>query len=217
MELESRIDRHRLTVFFAGVVVVVLAVAVLVYRDAKRGATELVKPHDEAVDLALVVNQIKGLNRLETAAMRVTHVSTLSQTYTLIPNALAGDELTLYAVGDVIAGVDLAQLQPADVHRDPDNTVTIHLPPAMILLTRLDNRQTHVTSRRTGLFRRADQQLEARARVYAEGSIRGEAVRRGILQDAERNAEDRVASLARALGARRVVFEVSPSSSSPSR
>jgi hypothetical protein len=77
----------------------------------------------------------------------------------------------------------------------------------MVLLTRLDNRQTHVVNRRTGVFRRADQQLEARARQYAEQSIRSESVRRGILQTAEVNAQARVAELARALGARRVVFE----------
>ncbi len=77
----------------------------------------------------------------------------------------------------------------------------------MVLVTRLDNRQTHVVNRRTGVFRRADQQLEARARQYAEQSIRSESVRRGILQTAELNAQARVAELARALGARKVVFE----------
>lgn len=207
MNLESRFNSSRVTVFLAGVVVVVLAVAVLVVRDAERAAANLAKPHDEIVDLSLVVNQIRGLNRLETAAMRVTHVATISQTYTLIPDALAGDEVTLYAVGDVIAGVDLSQLQPGDIQRDANGTVIIHLPPSMVLLTRLDNRQTHVVNRRTGVFRRADQQLEARARQYAEQSIRSESVRRGILQTAELNAQARVAELARALGARKVVFE----------
>jgi hypothetical protein len=207
MKLESRFNSSRVTVFLAGVVVVVLAVAILVVRDAERAAANLAKPHDAIVDLALVVNQIRGLNRLETAAMRVTHVATISQTYTLIPDALAGDEVTLYAVGDVIAGVDLSQLQPGDIQRDANGTVIIHLPPSMVLLTRLDNRQTHVVNRRTGVFRRADQQLEARARQYAEQSIRSESVRRGILQTAELNAQARVAELARALGARKVVFE----------
>lgn len=206
MKLEGQFNSRRVALFCFGLAVVVLAVAVLIHRDAERAATALTKPHDEMLDLSLVVNQIRGLNRLETAGMRVTHVGTISQTYALVPNALAGDELTLYSVGDVIAGVDLAQLQAGDVHRDPDGTVVIRLPPPMILFTRLDNRQTHVVSRKTGFFRRADQHLEARGRQYAEQSIRGEAVRQGILSTAEVNAQQRIAELARALGARRVVF-----------
>ncbi len=207
MKVEGRFNSSRVAVVLAGAAVVVLAVAVLVIRDTARTATGLTKPREEMVDLALVVNQIRGLNRLETAAMRVTHVGTISQTYALIPDVLAGDEVTLYAVGDVIAGVDLSQLQPGDIRRDTSGTVLIRLPPSMILVTRLDNRQTHVVNRRTGVFRRADQQLEARARQYAEQSIRNEAVRRGILQTAELDAQARIAELAKALGARKVVFD----------
>ncbi len=90
MKVESRFNTSRVTVFLAGMAVVVLAIAVLVIRDAERTATTLARPHEEMLDLALVVNQIRGLNRLETAAMRVTHVATISQTYALIPDALAG-------------------------------------------------------------------------------------------------------------------------------
>src|SRR5258708_5016772 len=187
MKVESRFNNSRAGIFLLGTTIVVLLVAVLVYRDAARTAVALTKPSEETLDLSLVINQIRGLNRLETAAMRVTHVSTISQTYSLIPNALAGDELTLYSVGEVIAGVDLAQLQSDDVRREPNGTIVIHLPAASILVSRLDNRQTHIVSRRTGIFRRADQQLEARSRQYAAISIRTEALHRRILTIAHPN------------------------------
>src|SRR5258708_11451325 len=207
MKVESRFNNSRAGIFLLATTIVVLLVAVLVYRDAGRPAVALTKPSEETHDLSLVINQIRGLNRLETAAMRVTHVSTISQTYSLIPTARAGDELTLYSVGDVIAGVDLAQLQSDDVRREPNGTIVIHLPAASILVSRLDNRQTHIVSRRTGIFRRADQQLEARSRQYAEISIRNEAVHRGILTIAQQNAQQRIAGLARSMGARAVAFE----------
>ena len=207
MKVENRFNNRRVAVFLLGTAIVVLLVAVLIHRDAERAAAALTKPHEEILDLSIVINQIRGLNRLETAAMRVTHVGTISQTYTLIPNLLAGDELTLYSVGDVIAGVDLAQLQPDDVRREPNGTIVIHLPAASILVSRLDNRQTHIVSRRTGIFRSADQQLEARGRQSAEISIRNEAVQRGILTLAQQNAQERIASLAHSLGARAVRFE----------
>jgi hypothetical protein len=208
MELENRFRRHtQLVAVLAGAAIVIAALGLLIHRDAERATTALTKPREETVDLSVVVNRIRDLNRLETASMRITHVGTISQSYALVPNALAGDELTLHAVGDVVAGVDLAQLQQGDVFREPNGTVVIRLPSPMILITRIDNRQTHVITRRTGIFRRADQQLEGRARQFAEQSVRNEAVRQGILLLAERNAEERIGALAHAMGARMVRFE----------
>jgi len=207
MKMKSPFHTARLTVFLLGAAVVVLALLVLIHRDMERTVAALTKPTEETLDLSLVVNRIRALDRLETATMRVTSVSTISQSYTMIPNLLAGDELTLYAVGDVIAGVDLSQLQPGAIERQPRDVVVVRLPPAEILTSRLDNRLTHVVSRRTGIFRSPDLQLEGRGRLYAEISIRNEALRHGILKLAQQNAQERVAALARSLGARAVIFE----------
>jgi hypothetical protein len=215
--MERRQFKSHLVAALAGAAIVALAVGVLVFRDSVRSAATLTKPHEEMLDLSLVINRVRGLNRLETAVMRVTHVGTISQTYTLVPNALAGDEVTLYSVGDVIAGVDLSQLGPGDVHRDPDGTVVIRLPPPQVLVSRIDNRQTHVVSRRTGVFRRADAQLEAHARQYAEQSIRNEAIHRNILGMARTNAELRIAELAHEMGAESVRFSQATSGGSEQR
>jgi hypothetical protein len=48
--------------------------------------------------------------------------------------------------------------------------------------------------------------MESRARQYAEQNIRTEAVRRGILQLAQQNAERRIADLLHTLGAKKVRF-----------
>lgn len=204
MESNSR----KYVAFVAGATVVALALVYLIVRDLHRAVVVAGTPREEIVDLGAIVTRVRGLNRLETAAMRVSHTGSVTQSYRMVPNALGGDEVTLSSVGDVIAGVDLSLLQPGDVRRDPDNVVVIRLPPPMILLTRLDNRQTHVVNRKTGFFRRADTQLESHARQYAEQSIRNVAVRQGILQLAEQNAQARIAELANAMGARRVRFEV---------
>jgi hypothetical protein len=158
-------------------------------------------------DIGTMVTRVRDLNRLETATMRVASVSTIKQTYDLIPNALAGDELTLYSAGDVIAGVDLSLLKPDDLHREPDGTIVVRLPPPQLLVSRLDNRASHVIQRRTGVFRRADIGLEGRARQFAEQNIRNEAMHRGILPLAQQNAEARVAELLHTLGAAKVRFE----------
>jgi hypothetical protein len=186
----------------------VIAAAWMVARRVEQMAVRAVTQKEETLDLGTLVTRVRDLNRLETANMRVVSVSTIRQSYDLLPNVLAGDELTLYAAGDVIAGVDLSLLKTEDVHREPDGTVVVRLPPPQLLVSRLDNRASHVIGRRTGVFRRADVGMEGRARQYAEQNIRNEAVHRGILPLAQQNTEARVAALLHTLGASKVRFDV---------
>ena len=188
---------------------VLAAVAWLIWRDAHRRIAAITTPTEETVPLGVVVTRVRDMSRLETAAMHVVHVSTISQTYKLVPDAIAGDELTFFAAGDVIAGVDLSQLRDSDVRREADGTIVLRLPPPQVLVTRLDNGESRVISRKTGLLRRADINLESRARLYAEGGIRSEAVRRGILPMAAQNAETKLAAFLHTLGFARVRFDTS--------
>src|SRR3954451_4347371 len=103
---------------------------------------------EEQIDLGSVVTRVRSLARLETAAMHVANVSTLKQGYNLLPDKLAGDTITLYAAGDVIAGIDLSTIQQRDVRREPDGTLVMRLPPSQLLVSRLDNRETRVLDRR---------------------------------------------------------------------
>lgn len=200
--------RQILILLGATAFIVAIAAATVWYlvRRIDRAVVSAVTSKEETVDLETLVTRVRDLNRLETATMRVTNISTIKQTYDLIPNALAGDELTLYATGDVIAGVDLSLLKQEDIRREPDGTIVVRLPEAQILVSRIDNRTTRVTGRRTGVFRRADVGMEGRARQYAEQNIRNEAVHRGILPLAQQNAEARIAGLLHTLGATKVRF-----------
>ena len=200
---------RRRTVTILGLLLgaVILMFVWLIMRETREVFTALKSPQEKQIDLGMVVTRVRALNRLETATMRVVHVGTVTQSYELVPNALAGDELTLYSAGDVIAGVDLSLLQPTDIRREPNGTVVMKLPPPMVLVSRVDNRETHVISRKTGFFRRADPQMEGRARQFAEQSIRNEAVRKGILDLAQHNGEARLAELLHTLGFQKVRFE----------
>ena len=117
----------------------------------------------------------------------------------ILPNFLAGDRLLLVAHGEVIAGMDLAKLQQADVEVR-GNSVSVHLPPAEILTTRLDNDRTRVYSRDTGLFSSPDPSLEGEVRAEAERQLRAAALQEGILKTADTNARQTVHSLLLGLG-----------------
>ena len=172
-------------------------------------AATLTKQEEEA-DLGSVVTRVRSLARLETASMHVANVSTLKQGYNLLPDKFAGDEITFFAAGDVIAGIDLSTIQQRDVRREPDGTLVMRLPPSQLLVSRIDNRETRVIDRRTGFFRGADQGLEGRARQYAEQQIRNEAVRKNILGIAQEGAEAKLAPLLHTLGFTKVRFERAP-------
>lgn len=209
---------QRRTVFFiiggfAIAVLVIVSTSVLVWRMAKRSITtqvsEALTPQEKVIDVAALVTQVKELNRLETAAMHVVHVGTVTQSYKLVPNALAGDEITFLAAGDVIAGIDLARLTPQDVWRSPDGTVNMRLPPAEVLITRVDNEKSRVLNRDTGVLRRRDVDLETRARQHAEENIRAEAVKKGILTIANESGEKKLAGFLNTLGFEKVRFVAS--------
>lgn len=203
-------QRKTLLVFLGGFAIL-LAVAgtsaYVIWRMAKRTVVETVfQPQEKVVDIATLVTQVRELNRLETASMRVMHVGTITQSYKMVPNSLAADELTFLATGDVIAGIDLSQLRQEDVWRSPDGTINLRLPPAQVLVTRVDNQQSRVLTRKTGMLRRADVDLETRARQRAEENIRAEALKRGVLKIAGESAEKKMAELLHTFGAEKVRF-----------
>jgi len=221
MEREVR-PRKRWIVL--GIVVVLVVLTPLRMRialpprevaDAILDAT--VGKKEAPLDLSAIVTKVSELNRLETAQMRVMHVSQIHQSYGIIPDMLAGDSLTLMAVGEVYAGVDLSRLSADDVREEGEGSVVIRLPRAEVLVTRVDNDETKVIDRKTGAFRKADAGLEGRARAYAENGIREEALQKGILALASANAEKHIAALARQMGAKRVTFERSSAAPAPPR
>jgi len=208
---------QRRTVFFAlGALLIAAAIAVtsgyIVWRMARRAVVEEVfTPKEKTIDLSTLVTQVRELNRLETAAMHVLHIGRITQSYSIVPNAIAGDEITFLAEGDVIAGIDLERLQPSDVWRSPDGTINLRLPPAQILMTRVDNEKSRVLNRKTGALRRADVDLETRARQNAEINIRTKALREGVLVTATASGEKKMAEFLHTVGFEKVRIVRTPS------
>jgi hypothetical protein len=71
----------------------------------------------------------------------------------------------------------------------PDNsTLTVNLPPVEIFSVTLDNEQTRVYDRDTGLFAPQDQNLETQARQEAVDRILATACEDGVLQRANEDS-----------------------------
>jgi hypothetical protein len=62
-----------------------------------------------------VVEEVRRLSRLETVVYSIDKVVEGQRENVLLPSFLAGDKLLLIAHGEVIAGIDMAQLKSGDV------------------------------------------------------------------------------------------------------
>ncbi|MSU57986.1 MAG: DUF4230 domain-containing protein [Pedosphaera sp.] len=111
----------------------------------------------------------------------------------------------LVAHGVVKAGMDLKQMKSEDV-RISGKKISIRLPPAQITDAFLDEKQTRVIERTTGVLRLFDKDFEQTARQTAVDDIRRAARTTGILKDAEDRARGQVKILFLQMGFEQVEF-----------
>lgn len=175
-----------------------------------------------SVDRPAVIRQIRALNRLETTTASIEKVITAEQGGNAFYNFFSGDKLLLVAHGDVIAGFDLAKLRQEDVVSSGDGvTVTVTLPPAEILVSRLDNEKTYVYDRDTGIFTSGNPGLESEARRVAEQQILQAACDDGIMKRAAEEGKRSIEGLVKSVGVQNVVVNayegpcVMPGSTAP--
>jgi hypothetical protein len=119
---------------------------------------------------------------------------------------LVGDRLIFVAHGEVIAGIDLNKLDPEDL-AVRNGVLYVDLPDPEIFVVALDNEQSYVYDRETGIFTHGEVNLESEARLAAEVEIRESALEDGILELAAQNAESFLDRLFRDLGYPAVIFE----------
>jgi hypothetical protein len=189
---------------FLGAVLAVVLVGALVWLSTGlgllhlmgilRGGRTLIN-----VDQPTVVRQIQQLQRLETVSYTMDKIISGEHANAYLPKFLAGDRLLLVVHGEVVAGINLAGLQPGDVLIQGQK-VTIHLPVAEVFSTRIDNSKTRVYSRDTGLFSSPDPNLESEVREEAERQLRLAALQDGILKTAADNARSTITGMLKGFG-----------------
>jgi hypothetical protein len=193
----------------AGVLFALLAVGLLVWLTTGTGLLHLLRSYAGGslirIDQPTVVRQIQQLQRLETVSFSMDKIISGEHDNPYLPKFLVSDRLLLVVHGDVIAGVDLSQLQPQDV-AIRGQAISLRIPNSQILVTRLDNSQTRVYSRDTGLFSSPDPNLESEVRQEAERQLQEAALQGNILKTADDNARATLSALLRSLGFTSVEF-----------
>lgn len=168
--------------------------------------TQLLNPTPTVIpDPVTIIREVQSLARLETIQYTVEKVITAEVNQGVF-GPLFGDRLLFVAHGYVIAGLDLSQISKEDLRLE-GGVLYVNLPEAEVFVATLDNENSYVYDRETGLLRKSDRDLETAARQVAEQEILNAAVTDGILDQAQQNGEVYLERLFNALGYMQVVFE----------
>jgi hypothetical protein len=170
------------------------------FRDLVVEATPVILPNP-----VVVVREINTLARLETTSYSFQDVLQIERNQDLLFGAF-GETLLFVAYGDVIAGVDLSQMQPEDLQVVGPTSVIVHLPDSEIFVTDLDNERSYVANRDVGIFTNADPQLETLIRQEADIRMLEAAMENGILEKADEEAEAFMRSFLEGLGFEEITF-----------
>lgn len=175
--------------------VVVIVIAILVLLALILNNNPFAEPRIK-VDLSRssVIKEIQSLGSLETASYSIEKIVEAGQEGSAIQDLLYGDRILLIANGKVVAGVNLFQLSDDDVVVN-GSSLTVNLPAPVILSSTLDNSKTKVYDRTQGYLNKGNKDLETEARKSAEASITQAACEAGILDEARKNAIERIKQL----------------------
>lgn len=167
------------------------------------------------VDRAAVIQQIRSLNRLETASFTIEKIIEAgSDSSNKLTDFLFGDHILLVTHGEVTAGFDLSVLTEKDIVTK-GNELTVRLPAPHVISTRLDNDQTKVFDRRTGVFNKGDLNLESEARQQAETAITKAACDGKILDAANERGRQQLETLFHTAGFAVVQITTTPPQACP--
>lgn len=156
-------------------------------------------------DPVTIIREVQSLARLETIQYTIEKVITAEVNQGVF-GPLFGDRLLFVAHGYVIAGVDLAAIENENFRLE-EGVLYVTLPETEVFVATLDNDDSYVYDRETGILRKSQRDLETAARQAAEEEILNAALDDGILAQAEQNAEVYLERLLNTLGYQQVVFE----------
>jgi hypothetical protein len=149
-----------------------------------------------------ILQQVKTLSQLVTVQYVLEKIEVYEDPK---PWPMGENRVLMVAHGTVKAGIDFARLDPGDLQVS-GRKISIRLPPAQITDAYLDEKQTRVVERTTGLLRAFDKDLEQTVRQNAVDDIRRGARNGGILKDADERARAQLTNLFQQLGFQEVEF-----------
>lgn len=206
---KNRLKRALAGLGFGGTFALGILFLALLLSTFERGRQALLNPFGfsskVSVSGPVVLEQLQKVARLETARYKGHTIVRGDTSSGILPSFIAGDKLVFIGHGTVIAGIDLNKMQPDDIQVDGDK-VKVKLPASEIFQTSLDNQQSEVFERQTGVFSKPDPTLETRVRQEAEKQIEQAARQSEILKQATQSAREVLRKQLEMLGFDKIEF-----------
>ncbi len=152
-----------------------------------------------------MVREIQSLSELVSVKYTVQKVVGLEEK----KSPVGSEKLLLIVQAEVLAGVDLSALTPTGIKILPGGNIKLALPPAQIFHIVTNDKETKVWDRQITWWTpwvSPNPDLERQARLAATTSIKQAALDMGILDQAQRNAENVIRNLLQTLGAKSVAI-----------
>lgn len=177
-----------LSLVLAGVLAAGVVMGVLAARRGNGVSTPVL------ANTPTILRQVQGLSEYVTVKYVMEKVVLLEDV-----RWYGDNRVLMVAHGVVKAGLDLREVDAASIVVS-GRRLTLQLPPPAITEVYLDDRQTQVVERSTGMLRVFDKSLEQQARARALEEIERAARFAGILAEAEDNARRQLRALLTGLG-----------------
>lgn len=155
-----------------------------------------------------VITRVQSLKQLVTVRYSIERVVGLRE-----PKVPLGEESILLMIeGEALAGIDLGTMRPRDIARSGNRRFVITLPPARLFDVHLNEKETKVWDRQITWWTPwvpPDPDLEHKARLQGLDDVRNAALKMGILDQAQKNAQTAIRDLLAGLGAQ-ADFKIRP-------
>ncbi|MDB6025301.1 MAG: hypothetical protein JWM68_1524 [Verrucomicrobiales bacterium] len=147
-----------------------------------------------------IINTTTIIKQIQTLSQFVTVKYVLEKVVVLEDVKWYGENrVTIVAHGIVKAGTDLGSIRSGDISIK-EKRLSIVIPRSRMTDAYLEDKQTQVLERTTGLMRTFDKDLEQNARRQATDEIKRAAFRGGIIDEADERARTQLVNLFRSLG-----------------
>lgn len=135
------------------------------------------------------VERVQALSQLTTTRYNYANIVTGQTQMPSFLDRLYGESLIMVAVVRIDAGIDVSNITEEDILYDAETeTVTITLPAPTLQDCFLDEGESYIAQRQTGVFAQPSTNIDTATRRYALAQFRDQALEEGILADAANEA-----------------------------
>jgi len=157
------------------------------------------------------VERVQALSQLTTTRYNYSHIVTGQTDMPGILATLYGESLVMVAVGHIQAGIDVSSITADSVVYDEiNNQLTVSLPAPTLQDCFLDEGESYIVERKSGLFAQPSPAIDTATRRYALRQFLTMALEDGILEEARTQAVAVMSGLIGDLTQADVQIEIAP-------